>query len=284
VGSKRNDLTVREAALIILTGVVALVGSYIRYAPLFRMPHIAAKLAARRAAAGPRFARVEDCLSVAERSLPALRRFALGTVGGQGVARAPAAPGLSALEFASTDLKQTPSDEQGLRYEVLQCRTDYLKRLAVGASQAEMRPLLDKLDAIARRYAPTEANRKDLACVDRLMGSVWYQLGDVSMASEFLRQAVRDNPKDAFAQLAYGVVLERMGSEKSERAGAEAAIPYYERAVRLDPRLRDASLRLGLAYDKLDKRSEAVKALRRAARLGSADAKALLQSWGVPDE
>lgn len=90
-----------------------------------------------------------------------------------------------------------------------------------------------------------------------LGGIVAFQAGDVEQSVEYLRKAVKLNPKDAQTHNDLGVVLQ--AAEK-----AEEAVDSFRRAVEINPNDATAQNNLGVQLHRLSKLDEAVDALERA--------------------
>jgi tetratricopeptide (TPR) repeat protein len=95
------------------------------------------------------------------------------------------------------------------------------------------------------RAAKKTIERGSRAFYNSVEGDILFEIGDNDGATKAYREALKDQPLLAGALLGLGRCM--MGQGKSQQA-----ITYMERAVRLKPRLTEAHLLLGQAYEKTD--------------------------------
>lgn len=287
----RDRLTLKEVLLIIATSTLAGAWLLLLIAP-WDVPGSSARRATRQpetpltefranmSDVGARFAAVDWLLDDIERDLTVPSSTRPQTPDARNALPPDPVALVGRLIEARDCLEGAPYAHRHLRYEVLSCRADYLQALAAGWARGEPQQLLSSLQDITLRYAPTPENTEYLACAHRLIGCLHSIQGAPSLARLSLHRAVQDDPADAFGHLAYGVVLEVTADRTRPATGVPTSLTCFEKAVELDPELREAWLRLGLAHEEVGKRRAAVKALRRAAELGCDEAKAALESWG----
>lgn len=96
---------------------------------------------------------------------------------------------------------------------------------------------------MAVRVGPPVKRRRFVATADALInrGSDYAEQGLCNLAHVCFARALRQNPKSAIAAYNLGVVNQDMGH-------LDDAIKFYERALQLDPSLREAHYNLATIY------------------------------------
>jgi len=145
---------------------------------------------------------------------------------------------------------ETDASDQDSRYVLGQTL------LAMGRAD-EGREELEKYQAIRKQIANAEASYK--AALARLDENKF------SEAEKLLNDAVRLAP-------AYGPALQSLGKLLLDRASADKALPFLERAVQSNPLNAASWYNLGAAFFKLGKTNEALTAAKNATALNEDEA------------
>jgi len=114
--------------------------------------------------------------------------------------------------------------------------------------------------------------RPDYADAYLNLGTAYAQSGRNADATKILERAAAIDPKRAD-------VLENLGVIQYGEGDREKAAASFRRATQVDPHLAVAFYNLGIVSDELGRSADALEAMTRAARLGSADAQAALKSY-----
>lgn len=96
-----------------------------------------------------------------------------------------------------------------------------------------------------------------------------------AQVSTRLKGFVDRYPRNPFAHLYYGISLWKLEQYQSGSADLDSAEQHLATAVKLDPKLAEAQLQLGLLYDVRKKYASAAKSLESAVRLDPQSEKAL---------
>lgn len=115
----------------------------------------------------------------------------------------------------------------------------------------------------ARRNAPNTANALHALGVSAGI------LGDHALAEQYLRSALRRDPRHA-------LVHADLGNSLSHQGNVDAAEVWYRESIRLEPQHAEFHARLGVALSVLERHDEALESLARAQRLAPADAAILV--------
>ncbi|GAC1544293.1 MAG: hypothetical protein NVS3B16_11990 [Vulcanimicrobiaceae bacterium] len=132
---------------------------------------------------------------------------------------------------------------------------DAFERGVAALERGEGRPALAEFDA-ALAEAPDGARR---ATLHNKRGVAFVTLGERDAALEAFARALDDDERCAAA-------LTNLGNLLFEDGHVADAVDYYEAAIRAEPAYAIAHRNLGVALKRLGRRSEAVRALRAAAR------------------
>lgn len=104
----------------------------------------------------------------------------------------------------------------------------------------------------------------------RLLGLLYHQLGNDSLAAAFLTRATTLSPDDATLFLDLGVIC-KLNSH------LERAVDHLTRATTLDPTLPAAHMRLGEVHAAMENWNAAIQCFRMTARLDPNDAQVMMQ-------
>jgi Flp pilus assembly protein TadD len=105
------------------------------------------------------------------------------------------------------------------------------------------------------------------------LGITYRELGRNDSALSYYRKALAADSTSVYAYINLGNLTDEMGN-------ADQAIAWYKKALTLQPNLPQLHYNLGIAYSKRGDAASAMASLRQAARLGDADARALLRERG----
>jgi tetratricopeptide (TPR) repeat protein len=116
--------------------------------------------------------------------------------------------------------------------------------------------------ALARRNTP-----RGLQTVYNNLGTLAMYDGDYAAAQRYYEAALEANPNAADTLFNLGLAILQRGGRSRE--SAQAALPFYERALRLNPHDPDIEAALAQVADVLADRAAAVRHARRALELGA---------------
>jgi tetratricopeptide (TPR) repeat protein len=120
-------------------------------------------------------------------------------------------------------------------------------------------------DAVGFRRVAVAA-RPDSAALRHELALSLYMAGHFDDAADLYRDLLRLNPNDSVSCLCLGRSLARKGPE-----GCAAALPYFTKAIKMDPTRADAWADRGRAYYTLRKFDEALKDFSQAIKLNPAE-------------
>jgi eukaryotic-like serine/threonine-protein kinase len=118
-------------------------------------------------------------------------------------------------------------------------------------------------DTIAQDQEQAESKEKVLAALDKAASRLRSKLGESLASMQKLDKPVEDTTTSSLAALkAFSE-----GEETRDKSGDEEAIPFYQRAVELDPNFALAYARLGTLYANTDDRGREVQYQTKAYQL-----------------
>jgi tetratricopeptide (TPR) repeat protein len=128
-----------------------------------------------------------------------------------------------------------------------------------------------QLDRAIAEYREAARLGQNTACVLNNLGRALVQLGQLDLAEIEFQRALRiakDELKRKHSQPSvYHYVNHNLGVIRSLRGDFQAAIPFFEEAIRVEPDFADAHSSLGGALQDLGKLDEAITECREAIRL-----------------
>lgn len=146
-------------------------------------------------------------------------------------------------------------------------RRERVKSQVASARKRKADTAKTKAATLARARARERNTRLRLSNTLAAKGETQLTQGNTSAATISFRESLKNNPNNADAKRGLSEALTATGIETAGDNANEAALPYFDEAVKLDPKNEAAFAKLGEIHDERGRNTEAIANYEKALEL-----------------